>query len=231
MLGWVTVCGQVPNSAAGRYLVIKGESPGVTDSTQRLTDLADEELMVRYARDEEAAFEILFARFRQPLFGFLYRFLGRSDRAEDVFQEVFYEVVRARKRFRPQFKFSPWLFRIARNRAVDRLRRNGFRDMASLDAPIDSRNPEGETRLSRLAGDGPDPEKIVQALELEASLESALAELPPEQSEVFWLKEKSGLTFAEIAKLTGVSENTVKSRLRYALEKIRANLTQQGLRP
>ncbi|MEW6263094.1 MAG: RNA polymerase sigma factor [Thermodesulfobacteriota bacterium] len=196
----------------------------------RLTELADEELMARYARDEEAAFEVLLARYRRPLFGFLYRFLGRSDKAEEVFQEVFFEIIRARKRYRPDSKFAAWIFRIARNRAVDRLRRNGFREMESLDQQL---NPgqEGDSRLDHLAGNDPSPEEMARSRQLEEALDKALAGLPEEQREVFWLKEKSELSIAEIAALTGVSQNTVKSRLRYALEKIRAELLERGFGP
>lgn len=203
----------------------------MSDRVTRFPDLADEELMALYGRDDEAAFEVLLSRYRRPLFSFLYRYLGRAENAEDVFQEVFYEVIRARKRYRPHYKFSAWLFRIARNRAVDRLRRNGLRDMASLDDPVDSREQGGESKLNMVAGANPDPEELARGVEVENALQATLASLPTEQSEVFWLKEKSGLTLTEIAHMTGVSENTVKSRLRYALEKIRANLKQQGFLP
>ena len=197
----------------------------------RLNNLADEELMVRYVRGEESAFEILFSRYRKPLFGFLFRYLGRTDKAEDVFQDVFFEVIRARKSFRPKAKFAAWLFRIARNRAVDRLRRDGFREMESLDEPIDRRERAGETRISAVVDQDPGPEELAQGLELEEALEAALKGLPHEQKEVFWLKENSGLTLAEIAGLAGIPENTVKSRLRYALEKIRVDLTARGFKP
>ena len=103
--------------------------------------------------------------------------------------------------------------------------------MHSLDNPLNPQEQQGESRLTTVTAATPDPEGVAQGLELQEAVEAALASLPPEQSEVFWLKEKSGLTLAEIADLTGVSENTVKSRLRYALEKIRAHLTQQGFRP
>jgi RNA polymerase sigma-70 factor (ECF subfamily) len=187
--------------------------------------------MARYARDEVPAFEVLLSRYRKPLFGFLRRFLGRPDQAEDVFQEVFYEVIRARERFRIDSTFSSWIFRIARNRAVDRLRRNGLRNMESLDAPLDPHAEAGESKLDSVPGSNPSPEEATDRLEMQVALESALAALPAEQREVFWLKEKSGLTLAEVAKLSGVSENTVKSRLRYALEKIRADLAQKGFQP
>jgi RNA polymerase sigma-70 factor (ECF subfamily) len=196
-----------------------------------MTDLADEELMALYVRDEEAAFEVLVSRYKQPLFGFLYRYLGQVDKAEDVFQEVFYEVIRARKRYRPEAKFSSWIFRIARNRAVDRLRRDGFRDMESLNEQIEFHEHEGETRLDRVEDGEPGPEALASAHEIEMAVKDALAQLPPEQREVFWLKERSGLTTNEIAEITNVSTNTVKSRLRYALEKLRMKLDERGFRP
>jgi len=187
--------------------------------------------MSRYAAGEEAAFEILLSRYSRPLYSFLCRYLGRADRADDVFQDVLYEVIRARKSYRPQSRFAPWLFRIGRNRAVDRLRRNGLRDMESLDRAANPRQEDGDPRVDTIATGNPDPETLVYGRELGNALEEALAALPADQREVLWLKEKSGLSLAEIAEITGVSENTVKSRLRYALEKMRAVLAQQGFEP
>jgi len=226
MLGWTTL-----GQADRRYYSPAKESPRVTGSGSRLHELTDEELMVRYVRNEVEAFEVLFARYRQPLFSFLYRYLGRPDKAEDVFQEVFFEVIRARKSFRPEAKFSYWLFRIARNRAVDRLRRNGFREMESLDVPTNLHEPESSSKLNQLPGESPDPETLAQDREIAVALQDAMDGLPSEQREVFWLKEMSGLTLSEIADLTGVSENTVKSRLRYALSKLRSVLSLKGFEP
>jgi RNA polymerase sigma-70 factor (ECF subfamily) len=201
----------------------------VSLDASRVQDLSDEELMARYARGEETAFEVLVSRYRKPLFGFLARYLGRTDKAEDVFQEVFFEVIRVRTRYRPGHRFASWLYRIARNRAVDRLRRNGFREMESLDDPLEGAG--GETRLGTIAGSNPDPEAVVSGGQLAKVLDRALASLPPEQREVLWLKERSGLSLSEVAELLGVSENTVKSRLRYALEKVRSQLLEHGFAP
>jgi len=187
--------------------------------------------MSRYAAGEEAAFEILLSRYSRPLYSFLCRYLGRADKAEDVFQDVFYEVIRARQSYRSGSRFAPWLFRIGRNRAVDRLRRNGLREMESLDRAANPRDEDGDPRVNALAAGDPDPETLVHGRELGKALEGALAALPADQREVLWLKEKSGLSLAEIAEIMGVSENTVKSRLRYALEKMRALLLQQGFEP
>jgi RNA polymerase sigma-70 factor, ECF subfamily len=193
--------------------------------------LPDEELMTRYVCGEETAFELLLDRYRSPLFGFLARYLGRTDRAEDVFQETFLEVIRARKQYRPEHRFASWLYRIARNRAVDRLRRNGFREMESLQAPLGDGDEDGEARLGRIPGTNPDPEAVARGAQLESALDRALASLPPEQREVLWLKERSGLSLQEMAEMLGVPENTVKSRLRYALDKIRSRLKEQGFTP
>jgi RNA polymerase sigma-70 factor (ECF subfamily) len=184
--------------------------------------------MLRYARDDEPCFEVLLHRYRRPLFSFLYRYLGRADKAEDVFQDVFYEVIRARRRYRPDHRFAAWLFQIARNRAVDRLRRNGLREMPSLDDPLDPQIKGGENKVTMVSGADPDPEEQAQVMQLGGALQQVLMALPPEQREVLWLKEISGLTLAEIARVTGASENTVKSRLRYALEKVRVTMSQMG---
>jgi RNA polymerase sigma-70 factor (ECF subfamily) len=200
----------------------------VSERVSRLGDLPDEELMLRYARDDEPCFEVLLHRYRRPLFSFLYRYLGRADKAEDVFQDVFYEVIRARRRYRPDHRFAAWLFQIARNRAVDRLRRNGLREMPSLDDPLDPQIKGGENKVTMVSGADPDPEEQAQVMQLGGALQQVLMALPPEQREVLWLKEISGLTLAEIARVTGASENTVKSRLRYALEKVRVTMSQMG---
>ena len=203
----------------------------MTARVPRLKESSDEDLMKAYVQGDENAFEVLLSRFRQPLFGFLFRYLGRADKAEDVFQDVFFEVIRAKTKYKPDFKFSAWIFRIARNRAVDRLRRNGFREMESLDAGMDPRDDDSDSRINSVAGDEPSPEEAAGGKEFAIALEEVLADLPPEQREVFWLKERSGLSLAEIAEMTGVSQNTVKSRLRYALEKIRGELTGRGFAP
>jgi RNA polymerase sigma-70 factor (ECF subfamily) len=208
-----------------------GDPPRVSERVPRLHTLSDEELMSRYAGGDEAAFEIILSRYTRPLFGFLCKYPGRVDRAEDVFQDVFYEVIRGRRSYRPRYRFAAWLFRIGRNRAVDRLRRNGVRKTESLDHPANPREHEGETQVAKIVTGDPDPESEAQSLELGKALEAALASLPADQREVFWLKERSGLSLGEIAEITGVSQNTVKSRLRYALEKLRATLVQQGFEP
>lgn len=196
-----------------------------------LEGLSDEDLMGCFARGDHHAFELLLSRYRERLFGFLFRYLGRHDRADDVFQDVFFEVIRARRRYRPGLKFSAWLFRIARNRAVDRLRRDSWREMASLDDPVEGESTDGDGMVGRVACKQPDPEHVAMERELARALEMAMARLPHEQREVLWLKETSGLSLAEVAQVVGVPENTVKSRLRYALEKIRAELGQQGFEP
>ena len=117
-------------------------------------------------------------------------------------------------------------------RAVDRLRRNGFREMDSLDSPVDPHNPGGESRVNRVASEGPDPEEQVRgAPDRKRPWPKPWPNCRPSSAKCFLLKEKSGLTMAEIAEMTGVSANTVKSRLRYALEKLRTEMVRRGIEP
>ena len=103
--------------------------------------------------------------------------------------------------------------------------------MESLDESVNPHEDAAESKVNRVVDQDPDPEEAVQSKELLAALTECLDGLPPEQREVFWLKERSGLSLSEIADMTNVSLNTVKSRLRYALEKIRTDMAKRGFRP
>jgi RNA polymerase sigma-70 factor, ECF subfamily len=178
-------------------------------------DESDERLMLRFQAGDARAFEALVRRHRTPVFSFLLRLTGDSGRAEDLCQDAFLKVVRAAEGWEERARFRTWLFAIARNLAVDESRRMAFRRAESLDDP----------------SDGPAPDRAADAALLRPKLEAALAALPPEQREVFLLREHAGLRFAEIAEVTGTPENTVKSRMRYALEGLRVALEALGVTP
>jgi RNA polymerase sigma-70 factor (ECF subfamily) len=161
------------------------------------------------------------------VFNFILRFTGQPARAEDVLQETWLKVVRGAADYQVRAKFTTWLYTIARNLCVDSARKEAYRQTDSLDAPT----REGEART---LGDGlPDasasPERVAQQRQLQPLIERALLTLPGEQREVFLLREYSGVTFKEIAEVTGVPENTVKSRMRYALEGLRRSLASFGV--
>jgi RNA polymerase sigma-70 factor (ECF subfamily) len=185
-------------------------------------DERDERLMLRFQGGDLRAFEVLVRRHRTPVFSFLLRLTADRARAEDLCQETFLRVVRAAPAWEERARFRTWLFAIARNLAVDESRRAAFRDADALEA--EAEGAEGAAR-----GSAPSPEDAAEAALLRPKLEAALRALSPEQREVFLLREHAGLRFAEIAEVTGVPENTVKSRMRYALEALRARLEALGV--
>ncbi len=183
--------------------------------------------MLRFKAGDARAFEVLVRRHRTPVFSFLLRLTGDRGRAEDLCQETFLKVVKASGSWEERARFTTWLFAIARNLAVDEARRMSVRRAEPLD-PVD---PDGERRRAEPAAEDPSPDRAADAALVRPKLEAALQALPPEQREVFLLREYSGLRFAEIAEVTGTPENTVKSRMRYALEALRAELAARGIGP
>jgi RNA polymerase sigma-70 factor (ECF subfamily) len=195
-----------------------------------LTELPDEELFRRFRAGERVAFEALLRRHRAPLFTFVLRLVGPAERAkaEDIVQDTFVRVIRGAKDWEERAKFSTWLFTIARNLCLDAMRRERHRRAVSLDGDAQQ---DGETRPlgDVLPGNHAGPERLASNAALRPVIEAAVAHLPEEQREVFVLREYSGVPFKEIAELTGVSENTVKSRMRYALESLRRSLGAAGV--
>src|SRR5437879_4550010 len=186
----------------------------------------DEELLAAYQQGDVGAFELLLRRYRAPLFTFLLRMLGDREKAEDLAQETFLRIVKGAQEWEHRAKFTTWLFTIARNLSVDHSRRERFRRADSLDA----QGPDDEPAMvDSVPGREVDPARGAESLRLRPVLQKALLALPPEQREVFLLREQAGVPFKEIAELTGVNENTVKSRMRYALEGLRKALLAAGV--
>ena len=168
----------------------------------------DEELMLAYGRGDAGAFDTLYKRHRGALYRFILRAIKQRAAAEELFQEAWIRVIEARSRYAPQARFTTWLYTIAHNLLVDHWRRKGLAlvSLDTEDVPSESANParhaEGREALAR----------FLQALEA----------LPAAQREAFLLHEEAGLSVAEIAKVTGAGEEAAKSRLRYAMAKLKA---------
>ncbi len=192
---------------------------------------SDEQLMEAFRSGDARAFEALVRRHRAPVFNFVFRYTGHRARAEDLLQEIWLKVIRGSETWEQKARFTTWVFTIARNLCVDSARKESYRQTDSLDAPargdLEGEGPAlGETVSDDGAGD---PERGAHNARLRPMLERALQSLPEEQREVFILREYSGIPFKEIAEVTGTSENTVKSRMRYALEGLRKRLAELGL--
>jgi len=186
----------------------------------------DEELIAAYRHGDAGAFELLLRRHGAPLFTFLVRMLGDKERAEDLAQETFLRIVKGAQAWEQRARFQTWLFTIARNLCVDASRRDRFRRTESLDA----QGPDDEPAMvDSVPGHEIDPARGAQSARLRPLLQNALLGLPPEQREVFILREQTGVAFKEIAEILVVNENTVKSRMRYAIEGLRKALIAAGI--
>jgi RNA polymerase sigma-70 factor, ECF subfamily len=186
-------------------------------------DDSDESLMLRYRDGDVRAFELLVTRHRKALFNFILRFVRDTAQAEDVTQETFLRLVKGADAYERQAKFTTWLYTIARNLCVDASRRGKHRKAASLDAPLGDDDNAGSL-LDLLPDGSAGVDRQAQSRELGLRLRQAIEALPDEQREIFLLREVADLQFNEIANVVGCPENTVKSRMRYALEKLREAL-------
>jgi len=187
--------------------------------------MTDEALMARYQQGDVAAFAELVARHEKRLWNFVRRFVADSATAEDLLQEVFLRVVRNAAEWQPSAKFTTWLYTIARNLCTDNARRGVFRKAYSLDqTPGAARDESGPHRIDKVASPDGNAEKAAMDREIATRVDQAVATLPVEQREVFLMREVMDMSFAEIATVTKTSEPTVKSRMRYALERLRVAL-------
>lgn len=177
----------------------------------------DAMLMQAYARGDLAAFEALYARHRGTLYRFLLRSVRDPQRADELFQETWSRVIAARARYRPQAKFSTWLLQIAHNLMVDSHRRQ--RPMAEGD--------EAEIAMAALATpEREQPDHALSDFERRRGLQRAIEQLPEEQRTVVLLRLEHELSLEEMAEVTGTGRETVKSRLRYAMNKLREVLAE-----
>lgn len=184
---------------------------------------SDEALVARFQRGERAAFATLVRRHQGALYHFAFRQLRNGPAAEDVVQETFVRVVQNVADFKNEARFTTWVYTITRNLCIDQLRKRAHRKHPSLDEP---RGDEGDGRtLGELVADKKsDTERSAGSSEMKEHIARAVAKLPDDQREVFLMREVANLPFKEIAEITGVPENTVKSRMRYALERLQEAL-------
>lgn len=186
--------------------------------------------MLAFQSGDARAFSTLVQRHRGPVYNFILRYVGHRQRAEDVLQETWLKVVRNSSQWQPKAKFTTWVYTIARNLCVDSARKESFRKADSLDAPASLDEPDGRSKGDLVPDEKAlTPDRAAHNVRIRPMIEKALESLPTEQREVFLLREYQGIGFKEIAEVTGVNENTVKSRMRYALEGLRKQLAELGV--
>ena len=178
------------------------------------TEASDEQLMLDWVAGDAGAFEQLYSRHRTRLYRFLLRHVRDNALADEFFQDIWQKVIGARAGWVPDAPFGTWLYRVAHNRLGDHWRASKYRPPAPEDA---------DERALRIP-DPDTPERNLSEFEQRRRLQRALDELPPEQREVVLLRLEQELTLEEIGAITGVGRETVKSRLRYAMDKLRAGL-------
>ena len=166
--------------------------------------------MLAYQAGDARAFETLYARHRARLYRFMLRAVKSRQIAEELFQDIWLRAIEARRRYAPTARFTTWLYTIAHNRLVDHWRKRGLVLV--------------ELQGDEVAADAGDPADHVQSREALTRFAAALAGLPPLQREAFLMHEESGLSVAEIAAATATNPETAKSRLRYAMAKLKEAL-------
>ncbi|MDH3691839.1 MAG: sigma-70 family RNA polymerase sigma factor [Gammaproteobacteria bacterium] len=180
--------------------------------------VSDEALMLRYGGGDAGAFDVLFKRHKAPLHRYFSRQCGNQAVAEELFQDLWMNVIRNRQRYDARAKFTTYLYTLAHNRLIDHYRSMSsktaqmFNDDASVDPEM---VPDEETQPTDIKADM--RQRVSRLLEL-------IEKLPVPQREAFLMQQESGMSLEEIAETTGVNRETVKSRLRYALVALRRGM-------
>jgi len=170
---------------------------------------SDEDLMIMYKQGDASAFDVLYTRHKGGVYRFVLRQCGNRSTTDELFQDIWMKLIQHRERYQVKAKFVTYLYTIARHRIIDYYRHN--RDSGPGSGPVDIEGIEATQH-------GPDE---MLALQQDTNrLLAGIASLPSEQREAILLKEEAGMSLQEIAELTGVNTETVKSRLRYAIKKL-----------
>ncbi|UQS14932.1 RNA polymerase sigma factor [Pseudomonas sp. HS6] len=199
---------------------LKGFISQLFATADSLEASSDESLLARYRQGDGKAFEILYARHRQSLYRFLLGLSGKPELAEEVYQETWLSLIRSSSQPQGRATFRTWLFQIARNRLIDHWRKHGAHQ------PLHDSYDE---QAHAVSADASDPEQLLSLSRNSQRLYSALQTLPADQREVFLLRAHGDLDLAQIASLTETPLETVKSRLRYAQQKLRRLLAEEVL--
>ena len=183
----------------------------------------DPELVATAANGVEGSFEELVRRYQRPIAAYVYRVVGDYESSLDLTQEIFIKVYSSLSRYRSEFKFSTWIYKIAHNSAVDHLRRNSGRER-SLCQGLENDQYELPIVSGRLS-----PEQESERRERRLEIESVVHSLPLAYRELIVLRHSQDLTYEEIVEVTGLPLGTVKNRLFRAREMMRQQFVDRGI--
>jgi RNA polymerase sigma-70 factor (ECF subfamily) len=194
-----------------------------TELSTDITSAADCELVATAIDGVEGSFEELVRRYQRPISAYVYRMVGNYESALDLTQEIFIKVYSSLRRYRPEFKFSTWIYKIAHNAAVDHLRRTSTREQSIING-TESDSFELPIESSRLS-----PEQESEQRERRIEIEAVVRTLPPNYRELIILRHSQDLTYDEIVEVTGLPLGTVKNRLFRAREMMRQQFVDRGI--
>lgn len=188
-----------------------------------LTAVSDSDLVATAARGADGCFEELVRRYQRPISAYVYRMVGNYESALDLTQEIFIKVYSSLRRYRAEFKFSTWIYKIAHNSAIDHLRRNATREQSLLIGH------EGEQFELPLECGRLSPEQESERKERRGEIESVVRALPASYRELVILRHSQDLSYEEIVDVTGLPLGTVKNRLFRAREMMRQQFLKKGI--
>jgi RNA polymerase sigma-70 factor, ECF subfamily len=184
-------------------------------------DKSDEELMLSYQTGDAASFETLYQRHKGGLYRYILRQCKNESIAEELYQDVWMNLIKARERYEVKAKFTTWLYQMAHNRLIDHYRRQKTAVGGNPgDAELDVDETPARTQDQ--------PEQKADLMAKTDRLLGLIDALPAEQKQAFLLREEAGMSINEIAEASGVNPETAKSRLRYAVNKLREGLSEHG---
>lgn len=185
---------------------------------------SDQEIVALARAGEEAGYRELIRRYERPVFSLLYRMVGDRELAEDLTQETFIKALNAIASYRPEFKFSSWIFKIANNAAIDQLRRREVPTLSLEGSPHASTPEAVEATALQLGDRGESPLEAVEARELGGQIEAAIARLRPEYRACILLRHVEGCAYEEIARILNLPLGTVKTYIHRARHELRQAL-------
>jgi RNA polymerase sigma-70 factor (ECF subfamily) len=195
----------------------------VTDAPE-WARLTDQEVVLLARSGREAAYRELIRRYERPVFALLFRMVRDRELAEDLSQETFIKALNAIESYRPEFKFSSWIFKIANNAAIDHLRRREL-DTLSLDGSPHAETPEAmQATALQIGARQESPLDTVEAKELGSEIEEAIGRLRPEYRSCILLRHVEGRAYEEIAEILDLPLGTVKTYIHRARNELRVAL-------